>query len=414
MRIFPVLLILIIYGTIFSQQIKELFPTQSPTQKSKVVNLEKFDSPESQREYQKIYYAWAKESNDSVYLKRLKEPTTENSSNPKKTTNAFRSNTFNWLYLAGLDTVIASSELESTTKKIQSAQFARDFSYTTAWIEGAEGNGIGEYIEYKFLPETPRMTRINLVNGMVKNPTLWKNSPRAKKIKMYVNGKPKSILNLEDSPSVQSFQIDTLGYSNAFSYERRKQMRPWTIRLEILEVYPGEVTEDLAITEIYFDAVEVHALPENTEITMADNSVKYISEIVLGDKILSKNFSTGKFEPVVVQELNTTMREKMYTIELENGNTLTCTATQILVGPKYSTFAIDSKQAKSEYQVEAVETLKVGTILTTVTGKSKVVAINPINELCMTYSIVKVSKTSNFIANGLVVSTDLIYPKILL
>ena len=38
-----------------------------------------------------------------------------------------------------------------------------------------------------------------------------------------------------------------------------KQNAPsWTIRFEILDVYPGEDSQDTAITEIYFDGIDVH------------------------------------------------------------------------------------------------------------------------------------------------------------
>ena len=32
----------------------------------------------------------------------------------------------------------------------------------------------------------------------------------------------------------------------------------WKLRFEILEVYPGSKFEDIAISELYFDGIDVH------------------------------------------------------------------------------------------------------------------------------------------------------------
>jgi hypothetical protein len=41
-------------------------------------------------------------------------------------------------------------------------------------------------------------------------------------------------------------------------YEDKETAPAWSIKFEILEVYPGEKYQDAAITEIYFDGIDVH------------------------------------------------------------------------------------------------------------------------------------------------------------
>ena len=61
----------------------------------------------------------------------------------------------------------------------------------------------------------------------------------------------KAILELEDSRTLQCFDVGLLGYND-------KNAANWTLKFEILDVYPGEKYEDTAISELYFDGVDVH------------------------------------------------------------------------------------------------------------------------------------------------------------
>ncbi len=65
-----------------------------------------------------------------------------------------------------------------------------------------------------------------------------------------MNGKPFDILNLEDSKSDQTFDLGTFGHN--------KNGTDLVLKFEILEVYKGEKFNDTAITEIYFDGIDVH------------------------------------------------------------------------------------------------------------------------------------------------------------
>ena len=61
-----------------------------------------------------------------------------------------------WYCGGGLDTLSASSELKSNSSIKYVAKNAHDLNYKTAWVEGVEGDGIGESLTYHFPPENPR------------------------------------------------------------------------------------------------------------------------------------------------------------------------------------------------------------------------------------------------------------------
>jgi len=163
-----------------------------------------------------------------------------------------------WYCGAGGYKVTTSSELSSQGNNSYNSENLKDFSFKTAWVEGVDGYGIGEYIEYSFEPTHPRLTKIFLVNGYVKSKKAWKNNSRVKKIKMYLNDIPYAIINLKNIYSEQYFEVDPIGHSDRKDVEKLKQQDKIILKFEILEVYKGEKYDDTAITEIYFDGIDVH------------------------------------------------------------------------------------------------------------------------------------------------------------
>lgn len=160
----------------------------------------------------------------------------------------FYSGNCSWYCGGQIDLVTASSALADR----YAAEKAHDFSIVTAWVEGVEGNGEGEYLRYSFPGTCPRITTVLIHNGYVKNWEVWYDNARVKRLLMYYNDEPYAILNLQDTMGLQSFDVGVLGY------EDKDSAPAWSIKFEILEVYPGKKYEDTAITEIYFDGIDVH------------------------------------------------------------------------------------------------------------------------------------------------------------
>ncbi len=162
-----------------------------------------------------------------------------------------------WYCGGGPKAITASSYLISSDTNDYQPQNAHDLSYNSAWVEGVKGYGVGEYLLYHFSAQSPRITTITVVNGYVKNETVWKNNSRVKKIKMYIDNKPYAILNLTDQRSEQSFSVPPIG-NDVEDWDKLENAPDWTIKFEILDVYKGDKYDDTVISEIYFDGIDVH------------------------------------------------------------------------------------------------------------------------------------------------------------
>jgi len=166
-----------------------------------------------------------------------------------------------WYCGWGVDSISASSYLKSKYATINYLpENAHDMSFQNAWVPGGETNGIGEYLTYYFLQNSPRITKIIVANGYVKSKKAWVENSRVKKLKMYIDNKPYAILNLEDNRREQIFEFSPIGKGKHENtrWEDMKKLPKWSLKFEILEVYEGDWYNDVAISEIYFDGIDVH------------------------------------------------------------------------------------------------------------------------------------------------------------
>ena len=141
------------------------------------------------------------------------------------------------------DDVVASSELRSQGSASYRVSNINDWNHETAWVEGVSGYGVGQWIEFRDVYGDGTITSINILNGYVKSDKAWSENSRVKRLKVYLNGRPVCILELQNSRSLQTFQVQNL-LGNA-SYIGK-------LRFEIMEVYPGTKYQDTAISDIYF------------------------------------------------------------------------------------------------------------------------------------------------------------------
>lgn len=155
-----------------------------------------------------------------------------------------------WYCGGGNYKIEASSQLKANKSISYNAKKANDLSYKTAWVEGKEGSGIGEYLNYFFESESPQVTKVIVSNGYIKTAKTWKNNNRIKKLKLYVNNEPYAILKLNDNRSSQEFD---------FKFDWKSiTVENIILRFEILEIYKGDLYDDTAITEIHFNGIGVH------------------------------------------------------------------------------------------------------------------------------------------------------------
>ncbi len=133
--------------------------------------------------------------------------------------------------------VTASSVRYSVQSNIYVAANVIDGSRKTAWIEGADGAGLGEWLRFDFGREI-NLHRIVVLPGYFKGPDIWKQNNRiASATISFSDGTSRSI-NFPDRMERQSFDVGSVKTS-------------W-VRLEIREVYAGS-DPDTAISEVVFE-----------------------------------------------------------------------------------------------------------------------------------------------------------------
>ncbi len=151
--------------------------------------------------------------------------------------------------------VTASSLLASQKSHAYGPGMASDLRYDTAWIEGVEGPGIGESLIYRFDNKHPRITKVLVHTGYIKNESIWVKNNRVRMLELAINGKPTALLQLSDTRAQQTFDLEQFGIG---PLGRRADGEDLILRFTIRNVYPGTMYDDTAISEIYFDGIDVH------------------------------------------------------------------------------------------------------------------------------------------------------------
>lgn len=135
-----------------------------------------------------------------------------------------------------------------------------DMNLETAWV--APNGGIGEWIEFTFKEKEFYSTGFTLVNGYIKNETMYKENNRIKKILIQVKNRQQEgynegiVMELEDiayepvffeNLVCHSYWIDAYSYANDYEEDLEKVEK---LKITILEVYPGTKYNDTCISEI--------------------------------------------------------------------------------------------------------------------------------------------------------------------
>lgn len=125
-----------------------------------------------------------------------------------------------------------------------------DFNLFTAWVPDTINGVIGKKVNFHFMALSPRVNKIYIYNGYIKNYDLFKANARVKTFRLYINNVPYAILELSDTTAQQSFKIEPVR-----STIKNKDL---VLTFEILEIYKGDKYTEVAVSEINFDGLDVH------------------------------------------------------------------------------------------------------------------------------------------------------------
>lgn len=136
------------------------------------------------------------------------------------------------------DNVTASSTLKASSNNSYEPKLVTDWKRDTAWVEGKDGDGTGEWI--KLEKNSPvKISGIGITNGYVKSEKVYKANNRVKTIKVeFSNGE-----------SITKGLKDGFGMNNLIEFD--KPIETKYIKLTILEVYKGSKYTDTCISEIH-------------------------------------------------------------------------------------------------------------------------------------------------------------------
>lgn len=324
--------------------------------------------------------------------------------------------------------VKVSSQLKDEKSINYKGENLCDNSFKTAWVEGREGYGLEEYIEYyinnaKLFNEwnkkegnnepyydeanVDNILEVQIFNGYVKSEKAWRENSRVKKFKMYIAGKPYAILELKDTSSEQRFDIPNIEYLKVMN--RKDYKEDMVIRFEIMEVYPGEKYKDTAITEISLISYGGCCFPASTKISLSDNSVKTIDKVKSGDEILTYNSADNKFEKTKVISVAKVPHNNL--VEIDFGDKVITSTDDHPYLSENGWKSCKPNGTKNYKGYEGVKELKVGDKIYFIgeNGKAElkeVKGIKKVDKKEMCYTVTKVESGDNFIADGAVVGVE--------
>jgi len=131
---------------------------------------------------------------------------------------------------------VSSSALKGTSTASFQATNLVDDDLRTAWIEGANGPGLGEWVRFEF-SEPVLLARIEIANGYQKDPDRFAGSPRVRMVSIEYSSGATQLVELFDTEQLQYI----IPADEAVEW----------IKLVIVSVYDGEDVEDTSLSEVH-------------------------------------------------------------------------------------------------------------------------------------------------------------------
>ena len=154
-----------------------------------------------------------------------------------------------------VSTVAASTSQAASTDELDASQLL-DGDLTTAWNSRGEVNpdGVGEIVEVEFA-DPVWLSTVIFANGDQEDDQSFVANARAKRIRVELDGGSTFIANLLDEPGEQAVRLPTPRFTTR-------------VRFEILEVYPGDTYDDLALSEVAFRGFVAN--PDDAAVAVSD------------------------------------------------------------------------------------------------------------------------------------------------
>lgn len=304
-----------------------------------------------------------------------------------------------WYCGGGPYKITSSSYLKEQGKSTYLPDNLHDFDLFTAWVPDTKGGVIGKKVNFHFKPFSPRVNEVTIYNGYIKNKELWQANSRAKKLKLYINNKPYANFELQDITASQSFKIDAIQSTDS--------TKDLVLTFEVIEIYKGTKYDDLAISEINFDGLDVHCFASGTSILLSNKTEKNIELIKIGDSILTFNKQTNQLSKAAVTQLVVTRHSNLIKLTFDDREIIVTDDHPFFTENKQWSSVNPDKSNYSYLQDNFVTRLSINDNVF-VPADNKFIRLKNIEQLVgeqLTYTI-EITSGDSFIANGLLVKTE--------
>jgi hypothetical protein len=144
----------------------------------------------------------------------------------------------------GAERYCASSVLSSQFGNTYGVRNLFNDDRSTAWVEGAQGQGVGEWISVTFDDE--RWIRsVSIDNGYQKNSDIFYKNSRVRRLRLIFSGGEARDFLLQDGFGRQTLTLGT-------------PIRARWVQFVIDDVYPGRKYTDTAISKLLVTSASVH------------------------------------------------------------------------------------------------------------------------------------------------------------
>jgi hypothetical protein len=134
-----------------------------------------------------------------------------------------------------IEVTCSSTLIDKDNKFLYDIDNIFDNDDNTAWVEGAEGDGIGEWVQFDFDKEY-KVGRIDIISGYSKSRAIFKANNRIKNLELIFSDGSKISLDLKDTMDLQQIKIEPRVTKS--------------IKFVIKDVYKGSKYKDACISEM--------------------------------------------------------------------------------------------------------------------------------------------------------------------
>jgi hypothetical protein len=130
---------------------------------------------------------------------------------------------------------VASSALKGTSTESFQATNLVDNDLSTAWVEGAKGTGLGEWVRFQLTKPT-LLSRIEIANGYQKDSARFETNPRVRLVNIEFSSGATLLVELKNTQELQFLTPPG-------------EAVEW-VKLVIVSVYPGVESDETALSEV--------------------------------------------------------------------------------------------------------------------------------------------------------------------